>query len=120
MEKTSPQDTYLQMLLTCILLQEQCDLLKNTNVYRHELKQAAKRLEKELNKVTGGDVDLIVGINDNALYHQMDYQKDLIREIASIKAEDNGIIAKIIQQYKKYPDEILEACKIKLVDTIEK
>jgi hypothetical protein len=107
---------YLQNLLTCILQQEQQDLLKQTNVYRHELKQAAIRFERELNKIIQKDADLIWGINDQALYHQMDYLKDLIREVSTLKAEDNGIIAKMIQQYKMHPEAILEACKIELIE----
>lgn len=99
----------------CWNLQENMELLSKTNVYRQGLKQAANRFANELEKVIKRDMDLVFGVDDKALFKQLDYHKELIAEIASLKCEDNGVIAKMIQQYKEMPEEVLSALNIKLV-----
>lgn len=118
MQKIDYAYVYLQTLLICWNLQENIDLLKGSSVYRQELKQAANRLGKLLEKIINTDMNDICGIQDDALYAQMDYHRDLIRQLASIKAEDNGTIAVIIDEYKKAPEAVLNALNIKVVDKI--
>lgn len=117
-KKIDYADVYLQTLLICWNLQENIDLLKGSNVYRHDLKQAANRLAGMLEKIINTDMNDICGIQDDALYAQMDYHRNLIRQVSAVRADENGIIALIIEEYLKKPEAVLEALKIQVVDKI--
>lgn len=108
---------YLQTLLTLNLLQDLMDQLSKTSAYQHALKQTANRLQRELDKVINRDMDMIIDINNNALYHHMDYLKSLISEISTMPADANGVVAIIIQSYKEQPSEVCNALNIKFIDT---
>lgn len=109
---------YLHSLLSSLLLQEQMDLLQGTSAYRHELKLAAKRLAKELEKIINDDVPLVWGINDPVMFAQMDYQKDLIGKIAGNRADENGIIGKMIDRYRENPEAVCAALQIQITQPV--
>lgn len=115
MQKDYP-NIYLQTILICISLQNNLDLLEGTTVYRHDLKQNAKRLQKNLEQILVKEIPLIWGVEDNVFYHQIEYYDNLIKSISEIHADDNGVIASIIDMYKNNPKEVLDALKIKIID----
>lgn len=106
---------YLQTLLTLALLQELMDQLAGTSIYNHSLKQAAKRLQSELDKIINRDMSMIWGVDDEAMYKHIEYLKNLITEISTINADDNGIVALMLNSYKKQKEAVIEALNIKLI-----
>lgn len=106
---------YLQVLLTLAFLQELMDELSGTSAYNHSLKQAAKRLQSELDKVINRDISMIWGVDDGTMYKHIEYLKGLITELSTINADDNGIVALIIKSYKEDKEAVLEALNIKLI-----
>lgn len=116
MTNTEAADIYLQTLLKAWDLQENMDLLKGTTVYRHDLRQNANRLAASLEKLLAKDMNEICGVEDDVLYKQMDYYHDLIKQLSTLRADENGIMALIIDEYKKNPESVLEALKIQVVE----
>jgi hypothetical protein len=116
MTHSQAADIYLQTLLKAWDLQENLDLLKGTTAYRHDLRQNANKLAGSLEKLLSKDMNEICGIEDDVLYKQMDYYKELINKISTLRADENGIVALIIEMYKENPDKVLEALKIQIVD----
>lgn len=119
-EKPDYSDLFIQMLLTCLLLQDEIDTLAGTNVYRHEMKQLAGRMGKELDKIINTEVGKIWGIDDECLFAQIEYKKALLKMVVGFKAEENGIIAEIIRTYYDHPEATLKALKIEIVDRLPK
>ena len=106
---------YLQTLLTLAFLQELMDELSDTSAYNHSLKQAAKRLQSELDKVINRDMGMVWGVDDDSLYNHIEYLKGLITELSTINADDNGIVDLILKSYKEDKEAVLEALNIRLI-----
>lgn len=111
---------YLQILLTLAFLQELMDKLSGTSAYNHSLKQSAKRLQSELDKIINRDMSMVWGVDDDSLYKHIEYLKGLISELSTITADSNGIIALMIQSYKAQPEAVCEALNIKLLTNTKK
>lgn len=109
-------DLYLQAILKCWDLQETMEQLKGTTVYRHDIKKNAGHLAKSIERLLDKDLNAVWGIDDNVLFHQLDYYHDLIKHIASLKTDDNGVIATIIDMYKQNPEKVLKALEITIID----
>jgi len=116
---TKKEHIYVTCLLSAWLTQELMDELKQTNAYRHELKKTGKMFARELEKITTDDIPLIWGIDDKAMYALLEYQKEVIQALSTMRPEDIGIVKEMIEMYKAHPRKVLNRLQIKIVTSSE-
>lgn len=112
------QQQYIHLLnsaLASVLLLECLDGLKNTNVYRQDIKQLVNRLERVLSEYSKDKIAAIWGVDDESMYKIMDYQKQFIKNVANMRPEHLGVINEIVELYKVESDKVLEVLNIKIL-----
>jgi len=117
MSQLQLQHIYLTTLLSAALCLECLDELKGTTVYRQELKQTGNRFCLELEKLTSKDLGAIWGIDDEAMYELIRYQRKVIEQLQTLRPEDIGVVMELIRKYKEEPETMLQINQIALVDS---
>jgi hypothetical protein len=94
----------LNLLLGSWFLLECNDELIETNVYRHGLKQKLKQLEPELKKIIDKDLNLLWGVDDEAMYGLQEGIKTLFTELSTVRPEQLVGLGELIKRFKQMPD----------------
>jgi len=117
MKSQQLKEIFLTNILACTLVMEGIEALQGTQVYRRELKNAAKSFLRQLETYSSGPLSDIWGNDDKGMYTIMEYQKELLKKIALLKLEDAGVIAAMLDKYAENPEGVLKQLEIQLVDS---
>lgn len=100
--------TFLNIIMMSETLMEALEAIKETHLYRHELKSKVNLLMPELEKIIEKDLAKVWGVDDNAMYHLMCQQKELIHRISTVRPETWNMLNELLDMYEKGPDEFLK------------
>lgn len=114
----SPELRYLTTLLSAELVIEAIEGLQDQpNLYRHKIKQFGQPFQRELMDMTSKHVQLIWGKDDAAMYALIDYQKQVIQQVARMRPEDIGVVKELIDIYNEDPEGLRTKLGIAIVDS---
>lgn len=113
-------NTYLNMLVATSFLLAGLDALEGTTLFRQLLKQKAKQFRDELIKQTDKDINGIWGIEDDTYFSIIEAQEKLLKEIATMRPEENEVMLEIINRYKLTPEAFHVWLGIKIIPHEEK
>ena len=99
--------TFLNIIMMSETLMEALEAVKGTHLYRHQLKSKVNLLIPELEKIIENDLAKVWGVDDNAMYHLMCQQKELIHRISTVRPETWNMLNEVLDMYEKTPDEFL-------------
>lgn len=111
------QIALLNLLLASWLSLECIDELRNTNAYRHLLKQRINALEPELKKIIDQDLNLLWGTDDNAMYGLMEGIKTFLCELATVRPEQIVGLGELLKKFKMMPDWTLNMLGVKIIES---
>jgi len=111
------QIALLNMLLAGWFMLETLDELKDTNVYNRLLKQRINQLEPELKKVIDGDLNLLWGVDDNALYSLQNNLKEFFTLFATQRPENIAGFAELVKRFIEMPNWCMNMLGIKVIES---
>lgn len=109
------QMALLNLLITGWLMLGQLDELKNTNAYRHKIKQLVVKLVPELENLIDTDLALLWGTDDPAMYNLMENMKLFLHGMAAMRTEHIAGLGELLDQWKRMPEMVLHRNGIQIV-----
>lgn len=103
----------LNLILQMWSVLDSIDILSNSNLYRHRLKQTANFFTSELQQFL--DALNIYDIDNEAFYKLMEEKKELILNVAKLRPENQAVINHIINKYHDNPEKVMQLLEIEIV-----
>lgn len=113
------QIALLNMLLASWFMQETIDELKDTSAYNRLLKHRINQLEPELKKVIDGDLNLLWGVDDHALYNLQENMKSFFTLFATQRPENIAGFTELVKRFIDMPEWCMNMLGIKVVQSQE-
>jgi len=112
---------YLNILLATNYFLACMDELEGVPVFKHKLKQTAKKFRDTLVQQTEDDMNKVWDIKDQntTMYNLMEHQENVLKAIAVMRPEECGIILEMINRYKLAPEGIKSWLGIKIIEQEE-
>ena len=85
----------LNALLSSYETLEALERIKHTTLYRHGLKEKIKLSIKELEPFVN-QLQAIWGFDDTTMYNLMEYNKNLLKQLVSVRPEEKAVISEFI------------------------
>lgn len=106
--------TYTNTVICTELLSNYLDDLKNTPVYRQQIKHLSGNLSTELEKMLKTELPKIFDVDEMFTVNLMREYKDVVENITSASADDLIVIGQLIKEYNKDKDKFLDKFEITL------
>lgn len=106
--------TYTNLIICAELMVNYQDELKNTPVYKQQIKNYSKNLQEELEKMLKVELPKLYSVDEQFLVNIMREYKDLVENLTSTGADDLIAISQIIKEYKKDKDTFLDKHQLTL------
>lgn len=95
----------LNTLITSYLMIECLDELRDTGIYRREVKKKGNLFEEEIKKIANKDLDeLWVESGDNDIMDFIEGVKHFIRQFATVRPEHMTAIGLLVEKYQEMPE----------------
>ena len=106
--------TYTNTVICSELLSNYLEDLKETPVYRQQIKHLSGNLSNELEKMLKIELPEIFDVNEEFTVNLMKDYKDLVENLTSASADDLIVISQLIKTYKADRDKFLDKFEITL------
>jgi transcription initiation factor IIF auxiliary subunit len=106
--------TYTNTVIASELLSNYLEDLKDTPVYRQQIKHHSKELALELEKMLKTELPKIFEVEEEFTVNLMRDYKDLVENLTSASADDLMVISQLIKAYKGDRDKFLDKFEINL------
>jgi hypothetical protein len=106
--------TYTNTVICSELLSNYLEDLKNTPVYRQQIKHLSGNLSAELEKMLKTELPKIFDVEEEFTVNLMRDYKDLVENMTSASADDLIVISQLIKAYKGDRDKFLDKFEINL------
>ncbi len=106
--------TYTNTVICSELLSNYIEDLKETPVYRQQIKHLSGNLSNELEKMLKIELPKIFDVNEEFTVNLMKDYKDLVENLTSASADDLIVISQLIKTYKADRDKFLDKFEITL------
>lgn len=91
---------YLNTVFCCELLSDYMTQLKNTPVYKSNIKVTSNQLSNQINQILHKDLPKVFQMDETMTINIMNQFKGLVNEVAKLNPEDMVVINQIVQAYK--------------------
>ena len=120
MQKLSSEEAIIALntLLVGNEFLECLDGIMYTTLYRLGMKERVNGLVKELEKSLLPIKDLD-GIDNDAMYNLMEWQKKLSKQMASIRPENKAVISAVLESYFDNPESVCKKLDINIIERPE-
>ncbi len=106
--------TYTNTVICAELLSNYLDDLKETPVYRQQIKHLSGNLSTELEKMLKTELPKIFEVDEMFTVNLMRKYKDVVENLTSASADDLIVIGQLIKEYNKDKDKFLDKFEITL------
>lgn len=106
--------TYTNTVICTELLSNYLEELKNTPVYRQQIKHLSGNLSNEIEKMLKTELPKVFEVDEMFTVNLMREYKDLVENITSASADDLIVIGQLIKEYKKDNNKFLDKFEITL------
>lgn len=102
----TPQEIYLQSLISATDFLDRLDKLKGTPVYKQEIKNNINRLSKQMENYTK-PLSLVWGIDDKEFYKVLDAQQAFVKAVSRMQLADYDIMLGVMRAYTTHKEELI-------------
>lgn len=106
--------TYTNAVICSELLSSYLEELKNTPVYRQQIKHLSTNLSAELEKMLKIELPKIFDVDEMFTLNLMRNYKDLVELITSLQGDDLMVLSQLIKEYNRDRDKFLDKFEIML------
>ena len=106
--------TYTNTVICAELLSNYLEDLKETPVYRQQIKNLSSNLSNELEKMLKTELPKIFQVDEMFTVNVMREYKDVVENLTSASADDLIVIGQLIKAYKSDKDAFLDKFEITL------
>ena len=106
--------TYTNTVICAELLSNYLEELKETPVYRQQIKHLSGNLSTELEKMLKTELPKIFQVDEMFTVNLMREYKDLVENLTTASADDLIVIGQLIKEYKKDSSKFLDKFEITL------
>lgn len=106
--------TYTNTVICAELLSNYLEELKETPVYRQQIKHLSSNLSNELEKMLKTELPKIFQVDEMFTLNIMREYKELVENITSASADDLIVIGQLIKEYKRDNNKFLDKFEITL------
>lgn len=108
--------TYTNTVICAELLSNYLDDLKDTPLYRQQIKNLSSNLSAELEKMLKTELPKIFHVDEMFTLNLMREYKDVVENLTSASADDLIVIGQLIKEYKKDNNKFLDKFEITLTN----